>query len=207
MAEKLAYLLGPVRQVDKIQRDVISEYKNKLIKKGYGVFDPMVNAPQENKTGYEIVMTELQYLQKMRKNKDEGKETEVAVFWTNTPPYSEGSRVDTGIVLGFGLKPKKIEDWGEGWDKFYSKARRTVSYMNQCIWPIGWTDIIWHQDMNGKQFEDERIFLGVILSYLSQNNGFIIENFNLIGEDVKEKSYPKVVAEIQNRQILGNPLW
>jgi len=207
MDKELAYLLGPVRQVGPEQRAVIEGYKNKLVEKGLRVFDPIVDAPQESKTGYEIVMAELQWLKKMRRSKDEGGNPEVAVFWTNTPPYSEGSRVDAGMVLGLELKTNLVEDWGGGWGEFYLKAINVKRYLDECARSSGCGDMFWHTDMGEKYYEDERIRLGVLFSYLSQVGGFRLDVFGTIGNDVKEKSYPKVVAEIQRRQIRDLPLW
>ena len=207
--EKLAYVLGPVRQIDSVQRSLIKLYVDGLEHQGYLVFDPMRNAPQEDPTGFNIVMAEHAWLRSMADGKERGDEPLVLTFWTNEPPYSEGSRVDAGMVLGFDLEPELAYEWGNGWDGFYGNAINRREFVNTYVKPSEHTgDILWHTDMDGVCHEGERVNLGLYLALLSRLSGFKLGNLNLIGEDdPNKKSYPKVVQEIQRRQLEGIPLW
>ena len=203
---KLAYILGPVRKIDEEKRLIVADYARNLREEGYRVFDPIKDAPQEDPTGYNIVISELRWLRKMKRASYQGAEVKVPVFWSDDPP-SEGSRVDMGMVLGLKLESELVHEWGDGWEKFYALAVNLQKYVETYIQPHRRTgDMIWHVDMGDN--ESERVKLGLYLALLSRSGGFRLDYFNLIGEDdPHKKSYPKVVSEIQRRQPANIPLW
>lgn len=90
---------------------MISEYLKTL--KGEEVYFPPRDAPQESKTGYEIVMSELNAIKDCNR---------VDIFWDVN---SKGSHFDLGMAIALGKEIKLVENFGvEGNEKSYLKVMR-----------------------------------------------------------------------------------
>jgi len=103
------YIICPVRKITPEQINEQGEYVAKLEKEGFEVFYPPRDAPQESKTGYEIVMAELNAI----KDCDE-----VHIFWDIN---SNGSHFDLGMVIALEKKIKIV--------KLYQPDVQEKSYM------------------------------------------------------------------------------
>jgi hypothetical protein len=81
----LIYIICPVRNQTNNQSINIEKYVKELEKENHSVFYPKRDAPQESKTGYEIVESELNAIKKA---------DEIHVFWDIN---SKGSHFDLGM--------------------------------------------------------------------------------------------------------------
>ena len=104
------YIICPVRNQTENQGFVLGDYVKKLENQGNSVFYPMRDAPQESKTGYEIVMSEFN-----------------AMWDVN----SKGSHFDLGMCLAMGKIIKIIHQFQEDVDgKSYIKVIKEYSKYN-----------------------------------------------------------------------------
>lgn len=90
------YIICPVRNQTSKQGIKIEDYIKKLEKEGHEIFYPMIHAPQESETGYEIVESELSAIKECN---------EVHVFWDIN---SKGSHFDLGMCYALNKKIKMI---------------------------------------------------------------------------------------------------
>lgn len=198
------YLLSPVRKVTEDQAKVIAEHAKKLKDAGAILFNPVVDAPQQDTTGYNIVMSELNFLHEAAKNGGR-----VDVLWNAGGEPSEGSRVDVGIALSLGLEirlidvfnlenptgPKKCLGLLTGWGR--KSIDETIENMQNCEVII----VDWDVEMVSEEQEWQRVYLGLALGQMIQNPSLkiILEKVNGIDPPDK-KTYVKVMREIENRQ-------
>lgn len=206
------YILSPVRKIPTEQREIIEKHVNTLKEKGEIVFDPMNDAPQEDKTGYNIVMKELNFLNKMST-----KNNRVDILWNLGGKPSEGSRVDVGMAVSLGLRLNLVTVFNEqeisGPQFAYEAIKEIVESSNETVHKdkiyasleelkkCNETVIDWDIEMKSEDQEWQRINLGLALGYLAKNPEFKIRMGELRGEDpIDEKSYPKVIKEIERRQ-------
>lgn len=202
--EKLVYLLSPVRNVTEEQAAIIAEHAKSLNEQGVRLFNPVKDAPQQDATGYNIVMAELNFLHEAAKNGGR-----VDVLWNAGGIPSEGSRVDVGMALSLGLplnlvyvfdmdKPtgpqiglSMLNGWGE---ESVKEAIKEIQNSNLVI-------IDWDIEMKTEEQEWQRIFLGLALGELAKNPNLNIVLGDVVGIDPPEKkSYIKVLQEIEKRQ-------
>lgn len=203
--EKLVYLLSPVRKVTKDQAKVIADYAESLKVPGIRVFNPVDDAPQQDATGYNIVMAELNFLHEASKNGGR-----VDVLWNMGGEPSEGSRVDVGIALALGLElnlvkvfnsdeptgPQMCIDLLEGQGK--GNVTKVIEDINEADEVI----IDWDMEMETEEQEWQRTFLGIALGEMMKNPNLRIKLGNVVGIDPPEKkSYVKVIKEIEANQI------
>jgi hypothetical protein len=202
--EKQVYILSPVRQVTPEQSVIIAAHVEKVKSDGDDVFNPIENAPQNDPTGYNIVMTELAALHKAAE--DGGR---VDILWNLGGTPSEGSRVDVGMALSLGLQlrlvhvfnldnptgPQKCFSLICGWDK--EMVKDTLEEIQKS----GEVVIDWDMEMVSEEQEWQRIKLGLALGCLARDQNFKISLGELKGEDDPlRKSYPKVIKEIEKGQ-------
>ena len=207
------YILSPVRKVTNEQSTAIEDHVSRLKKTGVVIFNPKLDAPQADATGYNIVMTELNFLHEASKHNGR-----IDIFWNLGGSPSEGSRVDMGMGYALGLRYNLVDVFNKdqptgpqliyktfldkninhdkaklGQDMFQRdmvamiKARRAV--------------IDWDTEMIDETQEWQRFYLGMALGLQAKIPDFRIKMGILKGDDVKEKSYPKVIGEIEKRQI------
>ena len=81
------YIICPVRNITTEQARYQEDYVIKLMQEGNDVFYPPWDAPQESKTGYEIVMAEMEAISRCDR---------VDVFWDIN---SKGSHFDLGMAV------------------------------------------------------------------------------------------------------------
>ena len=202
--EKLAYIISPVRQIDDKLRRRIVKYVSELEASGYKVFDPIRNAPQEDKTGYNIVISELKFLKDIATTKRLGIETRIPVFWDSR---SEGLKVDMGMLLGLRLTPDLIEEENEGWEDFIALGTRMEKAFSKRPGRRG-INLFWDINATGIKRDVQSVKLGLTLSSIRRFGGINIKSINLKGDDDPTiKSYPKVIKEIMNKQSSNTPLW
>jgi hypothetical protein len=202
--ERQVYILSPVRQVTPEQSAIIVQHVQKVKEDGDLVFNPVENAPQNDPTGYNIVMTELTALYKA--SQEGGR---VDVLWNLGGIPSEGSRVDVGMALSLGLPlrlvhvfnlesptgPQKCFSLLSGWNK--EIVKREIEEIQKD----GNVRIDWDTEMTTESQEWQRIRLGLALGCLAKNPDLKIYLGELRGEDLPDKkSYPKVIKEIERRQ-------
>jgi len=109
------YIICPVRNQEKDQGICIEEYISELEKENK-VFYPMRDAPQESKTGYEIVESELKAIIES---------DEIHVFWDLN---SKGSHFDLGMCYALNKKIIIKQLFQEdGKDKSYIKVIKEYS--------------------------------------------------------------------------------
>lgn len=201
---RYVYLLSPVRNVTEDQALKISEYAMKLGEAGAILFNPVKDAPQQDATGYNIVMAELNFLHEAAKNGGR-----VDVLWNAGGTLSEGSRVDVGMALSLGLPINLVEIFSaeeptgpqlclrilNGWGKEIVKG--TIKNMRNCEEVI----IDWDIEMKSEEQEWQRVYLGLALGQMIQNPSIKIRLEKVIGIDPPDrKSYVKVMREIMTRQ-------
>lgn len=214
------YILAPVRKVTDQQRELILKHANSKREEGEMVFDPMLDAPQEDKTGYNIVMRELKFLNIMST-----KNNRVDIGWDYATP-SEGSMVDAGIAIALGLRLNLVKELlfninQQSWHQFtieaikeiveennQNSARKNMIYKRLDELKKSKELVIdWDVEMKSEAQEWQRINLGLALGVLAKNPDFKIRMGNLIGEDdPNKKTYPKVIKEIERRQSMGEAL-
>lgn len=98
------YILSPVRKVTDEQSAAIESHVLKVKADNNVVFNPKIDAPQADSTGYNIVMTELNFLHQASKNNGR-----IDIFWNLGGSPSEGSRVDMGMGYTLGLRYNLID--------------------------------------------------------------------------------------------------
>lgn len=204
---RYVYLLSPVRYATPDQKLVIQEYAEKLKLAGSVSFNPAKDVKQLDPTGYNIVMTELNFLHEAAKNGGR-----VDILWNAGGIPSEGSRVDYGIAVSLGLEinlvrifdekcptgPQKCLSLINGWGKeIVEDTIENIRNSDQVI-------VDWDIEMTGEEQEWQRIFLGLALGEMVQNPNLKIKLGNVVGIDPPEKkSYVKVMEEIEARQSAG----
>jgi hypothetical protein len=206
------YILSPVRQVTPEQSAVINHHIQKVKDNGDHVFNPMENAPQDDPTGYNIVMAELPALYKAAQNGGR-----VDILWNLGGKPSEGSRVDLGMTVALGLEYKLIAVFNRENPtgpqvayKIISNETEQVNKLQEMLANILKSDEIvidWNIDMTTEEEEWQRIRLGLALGCLTKNPNLKIKLGELRGEDPPQKSYPKVIREIERRQSNNIPLF
>ena len=109
------YIICPVRNIDKWQSEVIEDYVKGLEQKGYRVFYPQRDAPQNSKTGLEIVLAELEAIKSC---------DEVHIFWDIN---SKGSHFDLGMAIALN-KPLNLalSFMPDGNSKSYEKVIKAL---------------------------------------------------------------------------------
>jgi hypothetical protein len=198
------YLLSPVRNVTPEQAEIIAAHAKSLDVPGIKLFNPIEDAPQQDATGFNIVMAELHFLHEAAKNGGR-----VDVLWNAGGKPSEGSRVDIGMAISLGLPlnlvhvfnqenptgPQRCLDFIKG---------KNMDNVIKTIINIQTSDIViidWDIEMKSIDQEWQRVFLGIALGELAKNPKLIIRLGNVEGIDPPEiKSYVKVVKEIEARQ-------
>jgi len=201
---RYVYLLSPVRYATPDQKMVIQEYAEKLKLAGAVSFNPAEDVKQLDPTGYNIVMTELNFLHEAAKNGGR-----VDILWNAGGKPSEGSRVDVGIALSLGLETNFVE--------IFNTENRTGPTLCMEILAGLHGDVIkktienmrnsdqvivnWDMEMKSEEQEWQRIYLGLALGQMIQNPNLKIFLEKVTGIDPPEKkSYVKVMREIEARQ-------
>jgi hypothetical protein len=213
MQECAVYILAPVRGVTDAQRSVVVGHVEKLRGEGREVLDTMTGIDQNDPTGYGIVAGELAFLRALAE-----KQGEVHMFWTVGDTVSEGSRVDLGMAIAFGLKLQLIQVFGEGEKNGNCidtiKELTETGNLGGCAFSkrlaVFLADLrdkasrgesvklLYHVDRNYDDYELERVQLGMAIAMTAY--GLQLQELEVIGEDPKGKSYPKAVAEMLRRQ-------
>lgn len=200
------YILSPVRQVTEEQAEIIAAHVQAVKAVGDIVFNPIENAPQDDPTGYYIVMTELKALSNAAK-----KGGRVDILWNIGGKPSEGSRVDLGIAVALGLERRLVAVFNEdeptgpqvAYEIILGNSDRIQQMQNLLndIEESGELVIDWDIEMVTDRQEWQRIRLGLALGVLARNPDLRIRLGNLVGIDPPDKkSYPKVINEIEKRQ-------
>jgi len=209
--ETLVYLVSPVRNVTDEQARVITDHAEKLKLAGVKLFNPVEDAPQQDETGYNIVMAELNFM--LQAAIENGR---VDILWNAGGKPSEGSRVDLGMAFALDLEFKLVAVFNEKeptgpqigleilreldgekplnviW-KIYSELSK-IKHSREVV-------IDWDTKMMGVEQEWQRIRLGLALGCMAINPNLTIKMGNLTGIDPADiKSYPKVIREIETRQ-------
>lgn len=211
--EKLVYLLSPVRQVTTEQAKKIADHAEKLENGGMRLFNPVKDAPQEDKTGFNIVMAELDFMEKVA---FEG--GRIDILWNAGGIPSEGSRVDLGIAMALGLELNLVEVFNEDLPtgpqmglqiikEIMAKDINNSPYLREVFWEMDNIDrsrnvvIDWDIEMITMDQEWQRIYLGLVLGRMALYPDIKIRMGKLRGDDPEDKkSYPKVIREIEKRQ-------
>jgi hypothetical protein len=206
------YILSPVRQATPEQTAIKDQHIQKIKENGDIVFNPMENAPQEDPTGYHIVMTELLALYKAARK---GGRTDI--LWNLGGKTSEGSRVDLGMTYALGLEHRLITVFNQKEPtgpqiayKIISDNAGQVSKLQTMLTNILISNevvIDWDIEMTTEEQEWQRLRLGLALGCLTRNRNLKIRLGELRGEDPPRKSYPKVIKEIERRQNENIPLF
>jgi hypothetical protein len=205
---KYVYLLSPVRNATPYQSQVIDDHVKIIDLPGVRLFNPVEDAPQQDATGYNIVMAELKFLYEAAKNGGR-----VDVLWeAGGEKPSEGSRVDVGIALSLGLPlnlvytfnsdsptgPQNCLNIIHGYGK--EVVKNTIKNMQNA------DQIIidsWDVQMNTDQQEWQRIYLGLALGQMIQNPDLKLILGKVVGYDPPEKkSYVKVMKIIEKDGLL-----
>lgn len=203
--EKLAYIASPVRNIDADQRALVIAHRESLDNMGFRVFDPMRDAPQDDQTGFNIVLTELRWLHYMARLQANGQEACFCVLWHDS---SQGSKVDIGMALKLGLVPTLVHEFTAGWETYLETAQEVTHRLSYKQTNPGYKAYLhWNVDAEGRELNIQRASLGVTLASLSRTGGLQIKGVRLVGTDGPHKSYPKVVKEIMDRQAQNRPLW
>lgn len=209
--ETMVYLISPVRQVTDDQALEIATYAESLKKDGVRLFNPIEDAPQQDKTGFNIVMAELDFMHKVS---EEG--GRVDILWNAGGKPSEGSRVDLGMAFALeiefklvvvfneveptgpqlGLKIIRELEGGEPLDILWKMSGELSKIKNSRGVVIDWDT---EMESNGQEWQ--RIRLGLALGCMAMNPNLKIKMGNLTGTDPADiKSYPKVIREIEKLQ-------
>jgi hypothetical protein len=201
------YILSPVRQVTDEQAVVIATHVQKVKDEGDIVFNPIQNAPQDDPTGYHIVITELASL--YGSSKRGGR---VDMLWNLGGKPSEGSRVDLGIAYALSLECRLVAEFNKenpagpqiahriitGDCEMVEKLQKKLVDMRQR----NGATIDWDTVMVNDRQEWQRLNLGLALGCLAHDPIFKISMGELWGYDYPDqKSYPKVIREIEARQL------
>ena len=215
MKKELSYLVSPVREATPEQSGIVSRHAQSLQEQGIRVFNPARDAPQKDQTGFNIVRSEVNFLNRMV-----GRGV-VDIFWNLGGKPSEGSRVDVGIAFGLNLPMNLVTVFNEDQpptgpqvayriirevtgNRLDQQATQTalgfLSEMTQQEEAV----INWNVDMRGEVEEWQRIRLGLALACLAQNPNFKIKLGNLIGLDPPGKSYVKVISELERRSSVSS---
>ncbi|KKS96259.1 MAG: hypothetical protein UV71_C0001G0133 [Microgenomates group bacterium GW2011_GWC1_43_13] len=207
MSKERVYVLAPVRKVTEDQADQIAKHVESLHKQGARVFNPIDDAPQDDATGYNIVMTELNFLHKAA---EEG--GRVDILWNLGGEPSEGSRVDIGMAVALGLDLNLVGVFNEesptGPQLAYRIIRsvdREMPQLQKIIQKIKKDRravVDWDIDMLWEDQEWQRIYLGLTLGCWAQNPNIRIKLGKLMGIDpADKKSYPKVIREMERVRV------
>ena len=203
MSQERVYILAPVRHVTEEQAAVIEKHKEYLRIKGDKVFNPIEDAPQDDATGYNIVITELNFLHKAA---EEG--GRVDILWNVGGKPSEGSRVDVGMAMALGLDLNLVGVFNENDPTGPQAAYRLIQFKRQDLLRLSnimrkivrtkEAVIDWNTEMIGEAEEWQRIRLGAALGLWAKNPGIRIKLGELTGIDPPGiKSYPKVMKELE----------
>lgn len=203
MSKELVYVISPVRQVTEEQAAEIESHVESLREQGFRVFNPVEDAPQDDATGYNIVMAELKFLHKA--SLEGGR---VDILWNLGGKPSEGSRVDVGMAVALGLKLNLVgvfnADNPTGPEVAYRiilKMDREMPRLQDTLQEFeknGEAVIDWNIEMIGEEGEWQRIRLGLALGCMARNPDFRISLGKLTGIDPPDKkSYPKVIKELE----------
>ena len=209
--ETPVYLVSPVRNVTEEQAEIIADHAERLKLAGVRLFNPVEDAPQQDKTGFNIVMAELNFM--LLAAIENGR---VDILWNAGGKPSEGSRVDLGMAFALDLEFKLVAVFNEEkptgpqigleilkelegekplnvvWE-IYSELSK-IKHSREVV-------IDWDTEMTGVEQEWQRIRLGLALGCMAINPNLKIKMGNLIGTDpADKKSYPKVIKEIEARQ-------
>jgi len=199
----LVYVLSPVRQATDEQKAVVDKYAELLRDQEVEVVNPRLDVVQEDETGYNIVMAELNFLHRIAQ---EG--GRVDIFWNLGGKLSEGSRVDVGMAMALGLELKLVDTFNENEPTGPQAAYRIIQNSNEDLLEVsnmlrkikrtGEAIIDWNTEMTGEVEEWQRIRLGLALGCWAKNPDIKIKLGKLTGIDPPEKkSYPKVMREIE----------
>jgi nucleoside 2-deoxyribosyltransferase len=110
------YVICPVRNISEDQKQTITIFVNRMERIGNQVYYPPRDAPQESKTGYEIVMSELEAIKAC---------DHVVVFWDIN---SKGSHFDLGMAVALGKKiSMEFLFEPDGKEKSYVKVIREIN--------------------------------------------------------------------------------
>ena len=203
-SKKLVYLLSPVRNVTEEQALTIAEHAKSLDVPEIRLFNPVKDAPQQDATGYNIVMAELNFLHEAAKSGGR-----VDILWNAGGTPSEGSRVDIGIALALDLDLNLIHIFNKEnptgpqicFKMITGMYAENVERMKEVIQNSDQVLIDWDMEMKTEEQEWQRIFLGIALGEMAKNPQLKIKLGEVIGIDPPEKkSYVKVVKEIEARQ-------
>jgi hypothetical protein len=203
MPQERVYILAPVRQVTERQAEEIARHKEYLQTKGVKIFNPIEDAPQDDATGYNIVMAELNFLHKAAK---EG--GRVDILWNVGGKPSEGSRVDVGMAMALGLDLNLVGVFNEESPTGPQVAYRLIQHNKQDLLKLSGivrkvmrteeAIIDWNVEMVGEEEEWQRIRLGAALGLWAKFSKIRIKLGKLTGIDPPDKkSYPKVMRELE----------
>lgn len=209
--ESFVYLISPVRQVTPEQAERVAVHAERLKYEGVKLFNPTEDAPQQDETGFNIVMAELNF---MRLAAEKG--GRVDILWNAGGKPSEGSRVDLGIAFALGLEFNLVEVFNEEEPTGPQLGLQILKELDgqkhlDILWKIyaeflvikdGQEVVVdWDVEMSGPEQEWQRIRLGLALGCKAINQKVKIKMGNLVGVDPAGiKSYPKVIAEIERLQ-------
>jgi hypothetical protein len=198
----LVYVLSPVRKATGEQKAVVDKYAELLRDQKFEVVNPRLDVVQDDATGYNIVIAELDFLHRIAL---EG--GRVDIFWNLGGKPSEGSRVDVGMAKALGLELNLVGVFNEKDPTGPQAAYRMIKgdeqdvlklkYMLRKIRRTEEAIIDWNIDMIGEDEEWQRIKLGLALGLRAKNPRIRIRLGKLTGTDTSEKSYPKVIGEIE----------
>jgi len=207
MSKEFVYIISPVRQVTEEQAAKIAEHAGLLREQDVRIFNPVEDAPQDDATGYNIVMAELGFMYKAAQQGGR-----VDILWNVGGKSSEGLRVDVGIAIALGLKLNLVavfnDDAPVGPQETYriiqnvdtTKSVNKLRGMLRQVEQAGEVVIDWDIEMSGERQEWQRIRLGLALGCMAKKPDFKIKLGKLRGIDLPDKkSYPKVIKEIERR--------
>ncbi|HBC45307.1 TPA: hypothetical protein DCZ81_04020 [Candidatus Collierbacteria bacterium] len=210
--ETSVYLISPVRQVTEEQAKVIADHAEKLKLAGVKLFNPVEDAPQQDETGFNIVMAELNFM--LQAAMENGR---VDILWNAGGTPSEGSRVDLGIAFALDLEFKLVAVFNEEEPVGPQIGLEILRELDgekplNVIWEI-YSElskiknnrevvIDWDTEMIGSEQEWQRIRLGLALGCMAINPRLRMKMGRLIGIDpADKKSYVKVIKEIEKIQM------
>jgi nucleoside 2-deoxyribosyltransferase len=97
MKKRKVFLIHPVRNITEELKQRLDDYRKRLEKEGYGVYDPLYHTNQVDPTGgYRIFVDNMNAI----KNADE-----VHIAWDGV---SQGSLFDMGVAFALGKPVKRI---------------------------------------------------------------------------------------------------
>ena len=113
------YVICTVRIRTKDQENIVSEYVGRLRDQGHIVFYPTEDAPQNDITGYDIIITELEAIKAADR---------IDIFWSED---SKGSHFDLGAAMALEKDINLIYEFTEdGPDKSYAKVIKLYQKIN-----------------------------------------------------------------------------